>query len=192
MSEDGVTRRMAEYTPAPPVPPDWLLNVILVRRATGDPVVNDFVLVTALPSAGIHGTAYILYDTAYNGAYNYWDGANWKQFSLKFADAYIQVLLEKSDRLNVSLTLIDNLIARIDPADYITSGNAGGQSVSFPGLADILAYYSGLKAALVDEARALTGKTGGGHFKMRPRLVGGQGNGNKRPNAPWYGTGYWN
>jgi hypothetical protein len=174
MAEDGTTIRLAEGgSDTPPVPPDWLKDVIMIRRSIGDPIVNDFILTVELPDSGVKGTAYVLYDTAYNGQYNYWDGTQWKQFDLKFSDAYIQMLLEKDTRLNTSIILINNLIARIDPTDYITSGNAGGQSVSFPSLADMLAFYEALKKALLDEAAAEAGLNSSVFLKSKPVGVGG-------------------
>jgi hypothetical protein len=62
---------------------------------------------------------------------------------------------------------------RRSPDDYITSGNAGGQSVSFPSLSDMLAFYRGLKADLLAEAAVLEGNDTGRFMKFDRPAVGG-------------------
>jgi hypothetical protein len=57
--------------------------------------------------------------------------------------------MDISANIYVSASLAVNaLIARINPLDYITSGNAGGQTVSFPSLADVLAFFNAKKEAV--------------------------------------------
>jgi hypothetical protein len=147
--------------------------VIRVRRLIGDPIAADFLLAQSLPEAGAPDTAYAMYGDSYDGRYWRFEGGAWKQCVLKFADAYIRQRAEEAGRLYAAVGLIDDLIARLDPADYITGGNAGGQSVSFPSLESALAFYSGLKAALIARAAREKGTGTGGFFRSRKRPVGG-------------------
>jgi hypothetical protein len=165
--ESGV-ERVLETVPAPPPPPAWLQQVIRARRSIGDPVTRDFIYVTELPDEGPEKTAF----TTGNGSYRYYAGS-WKQYDVKFSDGYIRELVEGRGRYRAAVTLINNLIARIDPADYITSGNAGGQSVSFPSLADMLAYYNGLRDALMREEAAANRADSGLMLRTKRRPVGG-------------------
>lgn len=154
--------------PGVPVPiPDWQLEIIRVRRSIGDPAAADFLLLPALPDTGAPNTAYTLYGDYYDGKYFYYAQGAWKQYALKFADAYIRRRVEESGRLNAAAGLITDLIARLDPADYITGGTAGGQSVSFPSIESALAFYNGLK-----DARE-RGIGTGGFFRSKHRPVGG-------------------
>jgi hypothetical protein len=167
LAENGI-ERVLERIPAPPPPPEWLQQIIRVRRSIGDPITLDFIYVTELPENGPKKTAF----TTGNGDYWYYDG-KWKQYDLKFGDGYIRELTEERGRHQAALTLITNLIARIDPADYITSGNVGGQSTSFPSLADMLAYYNGLRDALMQEEAAANGTNSGLMLRTKRRPVGG-------------------
>jgi hypothetical protein len=145
-----------------------LQQILLVRRSIGDPVTLDFICVAVLPEDGPGKTAF----TTGDGVYWYYDGS-WKQYGLKFSDPYIRELVEEQGRLRAAMTLINNLIARIDPSDYITSGNAGGQSVSFPSLSDMLAYYNGLRDALMKEEAASNRMDSGLMLRTKRRPVGG-------------------
>jgi hypothetical protein len=161
--------RVSEYIPDPPsLPPPWLRQAVLVRRSIGDPVTRDFIYAAELPDEGPVQTAF----TNGNGIYWYYDG-KWKQYNIKFSDAYIRELVDERGRRRAAIALIDNLIARIDPADYITSGNAGGQSVSFPSLGDMLAFYNGLRDALVKEEAAANRTDSGLMLRTKRRPVGG-------------------
>ena len=140
-----------------------------VRRSIGDPVTSDFVLVDKLPETALQNTAY----TTGNGEYKYFDGAEWRVYTLKFSDDYIHLLAEKNGRIGASLKLINNLIAQIDPTNYLTSGNAGGQSVSFLSLQEVLNYYSFLRDQLLEEQAAEAGTNSGLMLKTKRRPVGG-------------------
>jgi hypothetical protein len=168
LTDDGY-ERVTEYAPEPSPPPDWLQQVIHVRRNVGDPITLDFLYIDSLPDSGMEKTAY----TTGNGSYWYYAGT-WKKYGLQFSDAYIRQLVEARDKWSASLILIDNLIAQINPADYITSGSAGGQSVSFPSLADMLAYYKARKEAIQNMQRVTVNTNGGGSYRCRPRAVGGE------------------
>jgi hypothetical protein len=135
-----------------------------------DPQAKDIMYVERLPSYAPDGVAFTLGD----GAYQVKKNESWTALSTKFTDAGIRGMVNESGSvLGAACLLIDRLIARIQPDDYITSGNAGGQSVSFPSLADMLAFYRGLKEALREEAARISGLGSGGFFRTKKRPVGG-------------------
>ena len=145
-------------------------QVIQVRRSIGDPVTSDFVIVEGdLPAEPLKNTAY----TKGNGVYWFHDGVDWREYTLKFGDAYIGALIDHHGLIKAAVRLIDNLIARIDPSDYITSGNAGGQSMSFPSLQDVLAYYNALRDRLLEEEAEAAGMNSGLMLKTKKKMVGG-------------------
>jgi len=149
--------------------PDELKEIFEVRRRIGDPVTADFVYTEELPETAPEKTAY----TTGNGEYKYFDGVEWRLYVLKFSDGYIKGLIEGLGHIKAAIRLIDNLIARIDPADYITSGNAGGQSVSFPSLGEVLDYYNALRKSLIEEEQAEAGLNSGRMLDTVRRPVGG-------------------
>jgi hypothetical protein len=149
--------------------PAWLKEIFETRRSIGDPVTADFIFAKKLPKTAPQNTAH----TTGNGAYRFCDGVEWREYSLKFSDAYIRLLVEKKGRLKAAVKLINGLIARIDPADYLTSGNAGGQSMSFPSLSEVLAYYNALRDALLEEEAAAAGMDSGRMLQTRKKYVGG-------------------
>jgi hypothetical protein len=149
--------------------PASLQEVFEVRRSIGDPVTSDFVFAVELPVGALQNTAY----TTGNGEYEFFDGLEWRKYTLKFGDAYIKVLVEKLGRIGASLKLINNLIAQINPASYLTSGNAGGQSMHFPSLQDVLNYYNFLREQLLEEEAAAEGMNSGLMLKTKRRPVGG-------------------
>jgi hypothetical protein len=148
---------------------DELREIIHVRRSIGDPVTSDFILVDELPAEAQQNTAY----TPGDGLYRYFDGVEWRFYTLKFSDNYIGQLIKQRGRHRAAVKLIDNLIARIDPADYITSGNAGGQSMSFASLGEVIAYYNALRDRLLEEEAEEAGTNSGLMLKTKPRPVGG-------------------
>ena len=149
--------------------PAWLQKIFNVRRSIGDPVTADFLFVDVLPAAAPQNIAH----TTGNGVYQYYNGIEWREYRLKFSEAYIRLLVEDHGRIKASIQLIDNLIARIDPADYITSGNAGGQSITFPSLSDVLLFYNTLRDRLLEEEAAEAGMNSGLMIKTKWRPVGG-------------------
>jgi hypothetical protein len=149
--------------------PDLLKEIFEVRRSIGDPVTADFVFTEELPETALENTAH----TTGSGEYKFFDGVEWRPYALKFSDGYIQGLIEGLGRVKAAIKLIDNLIARIDPADYITSGNAGGQSVSFPSLGEVMAYYNALRDRLIEEEKAAAGMNSGLMVQTKKRPVGG-------------------
>jgi len=148
---------------------DTLKEIFEVRRSIGDPVTADFVFVDELPETALPNTAY----TTGNGEYKYFDEVDWRQYKLKFSDGYIRGLVEGLGRLKASIKLVDNLIAKIDPTDYLVAGNAGGQSVSFPSLSEVLAYYNALRDRLIEEEKAASGMNSGLMLRTKRRFVGG-------------------
>jgi len=149
-------------------PPAWLDEVFQIRRSIGDPVTGDFVYVEELPDTAPQNIAH----TTGNGEYQFYDGVEWRKYNLKFGDAYIRLLAEKHGRLGASIKLIDNLIAQIDPTD-LTSGNTGGQSMSFPSLQEVLNYYATLRNILFEEEAAEAGMNSGLMLETKRRPVGG-------------------
>jgi len=168
-----------------------LLPIIDIRHSIGDPITTDFIFLkepeetteikteeddeeviekpNLFPESPLQNVAY----TTGNGEYKYWDGIEWRNYLLKFSDNYIKMLSSHMGRFNASIRLINNLIAQIDPTDYITSGNAGGQSVSFLSLSEILQYYQTLKETLLEEQAAEEGTNSGLMLKTKRRAVGG-------------------
>ena len=146
-----------------------LQQIIEVRRRIGDPVTADFVIVAALPETALPKTAH----TTGDGQYRHYDGVEWRRYTLKFSDAYIGLLVGEQGVLNTAIRLVDDMIARLDPADYLTAGNAGGQSLSFPTLAEAAEFYRALRARLQEEAAAEAGMNSGLMLKTRRRPVGG-------------------
>jgi hypothetical protein len=168
ITEQGI-ERVLEDVSGPIVPPDWLQDVIRVRRSIGDPVTADFIFVDTLPAAMQPNTAV----TTGDGQYWFYRSGQWKPYALKFSDNYVRQLAEERGRLRAAVRLIDNLIARIDPTDYITSGNAGGQSVSFLTLAEVLDFYNRLRDRLLEEEAENAGMNSGLMLKTKRRPVGG-------------------
>ena len=149
--------------------PAWLDEIIQIRRSIGDPVTGGFVYVDELPESAIQNTAW----TTGNGEYWFYDNVEWRKYSLKCGDAHIRLLAGKHGRLGAAIKLIDSLIARIDPADYLTGGNAGGQSMSFPSLQEVLSYYTALRGILLEEQAAEKGMNSGLMLETKKRPVGG-------------------
>jgi len=143
-------------------------DVFQVRRSIGNPVAGDFTLVAELPETGLLNTAY----TTGNGEYWFYD-QEWQKYPLKFGDAFIKLLVKQHGRIKASIKLIDNLIAQLDPLDYINSGNAGGQSMSFPSLNEVLEYYNALRNHLLEEEAAEAGMNSGLMLQTKRRAVGG-------------------
>ncbi|GBR73159.1 hypothetical protein NO1_0589 [Candidatus Termititenax aidoneus] len=151
-------------------PPDWLVKVIQARWYLGDPPANQFIYSTAYPDEANEGNIYT------NGDGNYYrkTADQWVLQPVQFGDGYIRVFTDSGiPSLNVAINNIDQLIARINPADYITSGNAGGQSVSFPSLKDVSDFFAAKKKALQDMAAQQQGLSGVTFLHARRPAVGG-------------------
>jgi hypothetical protein len=170
VTEKGLYRIVYTKDNPPPPVPDWLIPVLRLREMIYDPLAKDIVYVEQLPSYPPPGVAFTLGD----GEYRVRPGDTWTILDTKFTDAGLEdVLTMTGDPVRAACLLIDRLVARIQPDDYITSGNAGGQSVSFPSLADMLAFYRGLKANLLAEAAALAGTDTGRMITVARPAVGG-------------------
>jgi hypothetical protein len=170
ITQEGMYRIVYTQDNPPPPVPGWLVPVLRVRELIYDPQAKDIVYVEQLPSYPPAGVAFTLGD----GAYRVRPGSTWTALDTKFTDAGIEdVLAMAGNPVRAASLLIDRLIARIQPEDYITSGTAGGQSVGFPSLADMLAFYRGLKADLLAEAAALEGMDSGRLFSVERPAVGG-------------------
>jgi hypothetical protein len=169
--------RMVDHIegPLPPPPiPDWFKCVIRIRRMIGDPVTRDYLFCASLPETGLCKTAYVLVGDAYNGQYNYYECGEWHTYCTKFSDDWIKTLCgEYKSRVKAALRLINELIAKIDPSDYILSSNAGGQSVSFPDLTSVFDYYERLKKALMEQDAMDGGMNSGLMIRARRSGVGG-------------------
>jgi hypothetical protein len=168
LTERGIERVLEDIS-GPVVPPDWLQDVIRVRRRIGDPVTSDFIFVNTLPAAAQPRTAV----TTGDGNYWFYNRIEWKPYALKFSDVYIRELIKERGQRPAAIRLIDNLIARIDPTDYITSGNAGGQSVSFPTIAEVMDFYHRRRDLLLKEEAEDAGMNSGLMLKTIRRPVGG-------------------
>lgn len=170
ITREGMYRIVYTKDNPPPPVPGWLVPVLRLREMIYDPQAKDIVYVEQLPSYPLPGIAFTLGD----GLYRVRPGDAWITLDTKFTDAGIEdALAMAGEPVRAACLLIDRLVARIQPEDYITSGNAGGQSVSFPSLADMLAFYRGLKADLLAEAAALKGLDTGRFFTVERPAVGG-------------------
>ena len=144
-------------------------EIIHVRRSIGDPVTCGFIFAEELPEDPLPGTAY----TAGDGAYRFHDGLEWKRYSLKFSDSHIGQLVKSKGKLKAAVRLVDSLMARLDPEDYINSGTAGAQAASFPSLAEAMAYYEKLRDRLLEQEAEEEGMNSGLMLEMERRPVGG-------------------
>lgn len=170
ITQSGMCRIIYARDDPPPPVPDWLVPVLRVRSMIYDPQAKDIVYVERLPYYPLPGVAFTLGD----GAYRVRPGAEWIALDTKFTDPGIEdVIALAGEPVRAACMLIDRLIARIQPDDYITSGNAGGQSVSFPSLESMIAFYRGLKADLLAEAAALAGTDTGRFITVERPAVGG-------------------
>jgi hypothetical protein len=136
-----------------------------------DPIAKDIIFAEALPYFNTpEGIAFTLGD----GNYQVKQNGDWVNLPTKFTDAAIEDMAALGGSpLGGACLLIDRLIARIQPDDYITSGTAGGQMVSFPSLESMLAFYRGLKADLRAEDEAASGFSTGRMFEFERPAVGG-------------------
>jgi hypothetical protein len=167
---DGLMRVIWDEPSGPPPVPPWLIPVLRIRGMIADPLANDLLYVLSLPPAPPAGTAFTIGD----GGYRVYRDGVWVPLALRFTDGVIEDVFNQGGTvLSAAALLIDRLIARIDPQDYITSGTAGGQSLGFPSLADMLAFYRGLKKDLLDEAARLNGTDTGRFFVIPKPPVGG-------------------
>jgi hypothetical protein len=170
ITRDGMYRVVYTADKPPPPVPDWLVSVLRIRAMIYDPRAKDIVYVDRLPASSIPGVAFTLGD----GMYQARPVDTWITLDTKFTDSGIEdAMALTGNPFRAACLLIDRLIARIQPDDYITGGNAGGQSVSFPSLADMLAFYRGLKESLLKEASWASGMGSGGFFRTKKRPVGG-------------------
>jgi hypothetical protein len=128
--------------PLPP-PPEWLAEVLKVRFIIGDPICTSLIYADVLPESALEGQVY----TSGDGVYYKRENGAWVTCRLTLDDRAIDAFRGGSTWQQASRA-IDLLLIRINPLDYITSGNAGGQSVSFPSLADVLAFFNARKAAI--------------------------------------------
>jgi hypothetical protein len=168
----GLMRIVYLTDEAPPPVPDWLIPILRVRGMIYDPMAKDIIFVEALPYFNTpEGVAFTLGDGNYQVKNS--DG-DWVNLPTKFTDAAIEDMVSLGgSALGGACLLIDRLIARIQPDDYITSGTAGGQSVGFPSLESMLAFYRGLKADLKAEDEAAAGFSTGRLFTVERPAVGG-------------------
>jgi hypothetical protein len=168
ITQEGLIR--ATYSPSAPVPA-WLIPILQARGMIYDPASKDIMYVEAMPNMPPAGVAF----TTGNGNYMIKEGGEWITLPTKFTDAGIEDVftLAGGSPVEAACLLIDRLIARIQPDDYLTSGNAGGQSMSFPSLADMLAFYRGIKKDLQDEAARINNTDAGRFFQFRRPAVGG-------------------
>jgi hypothetical protein len=166
----GGMYRIVYTQEAPPPVPDWLIPILRVREMIYDPQAKDIVYTERLPSDPPAGIAFTLGD----GSYRARPGEEWIILDTKFTDAGIEdAVAMMGGPIRAACMLINRLISRIQPDDYITGGNAGGQSVSFPSLESMTAFYRALKEDLLAEARVLEGTDTGRFIAAERPAVGG-------------------
>jgi hypothetical protein len=119
-------------------------RILQIRQLIGDPIASSINYADPLPSDALNGAVY----TTGNGVYQTWRYGAWKPAKIQIDDIEIE-RMDASANIYVSASMAVNaLIARINPLDYITSGNAGAQSVGFPSLADVLTFFNAKKTAI--------------------------------------------
>jgi hypothetical protein len=141
-------------------------RILQIRQLIGDPIASSIHYADPLPGDALEGSVY----TTGNGVYQFWRSGAWKPVKIQMDDVEIE-RMDTSANVYVSASMAVNaLIARINPLDYITSGNAGGQTVSFPSLADVLAFFNAKKEA-IGEMASQSGNTQ--QARRHPVPVGG-------------------
>jgi hypothetical protein len=163
LSDENGNRLVFEAGDAPP--PEWLAEVLRVRFVIGDPAGSPLIFAAALPAAPIEG----MVCTAGNGVYRRWRDGAWETCPITLDDQAINGFRGGTvwERAKQAIAL---LLIRINPLDYITSGNAGGQSVSFPSLESVAAFFKTRQEA-IDAQIIASG--GANRVCVRPYPVGG-------------------
>lgn len=168
VTNDGYFRIIEGDNP-PPVPA-CLVNVLRLRKMIHDPKVNDIFYVASLPDSAPPCISF----TTGDGVYFTMVNGEWKKLPLKFTDSYIVEELKLTRSVwTAAIALIDRLIARIDPDDYIVSGNAGGQSISFPSLGDMIEFYRALRERFVESESEEMRMNSGLYLSVKRNGVGG-------------------
>jgi hypothetical protein len=136
-TEAGVRLVFQNGDPEPPS--SWLADVLRVRLIVGDPVCGTLIYVPALPGSALEGVCC----TTGNGQYYLMRDGEWEALTVQFGDEVIGEYRRRAKSIwQAAHTVIKALLIRINPLDYITGGNAGAQSVSFPSLADVTAFFN--------------------------------------------------
>lgn len=136
-TENGVRLAFEEGSPAPP--PLWLADVIRVRLIAGDPICGAIIYAPSLPDTAPSGTC----ATNGDGLYFIMRDGEWQEITLQFQDGILRERVEKTGNvLKTAYEIIKLLLIRINPLDYVTSANAGAQSVSFPSVADVISFFN--------------------------------------------------
>ncbi|MDR2095725.1 MAG: hypothetical protein LBP76_09450 [Treponema sp.] len=136
------------------IPPDWLKNIISVRRFISDPSVNDFILTDEdLPEQGKANAAYVQYGFLYSGNYYGWKNETWAELPLSYSDDYIRETLEGKTVVQAARYLIQLSLLRVEDVYRVISESDGGQSMSFPTLGDLAAFFKEKLLLLADMTR---------------------------------------
>jgi hypothetical protein len=127
-------------------------RILQIRQLIGDPIASSINYADPLPSDALNGAVY----TTGNGVYQAWRYGAWKAVKLQIDDVKIEEVDTSANIYVSALAAVDALIARINPLDYITSGNAGAQSVSFPTIESVYASFN-LKKAQIEKMAIQSG-----------------------------------
>jgi hypothetical protein len=119
-------------------------RILQIRSLIGDPVATSINYADPLPPSALEGAVYTIGD----GVYQIYRAGAWKPVKVRMDDSEIEGLDSGGSVYAAALDAINILLLKINPLDYITSGNAGGQSVGFPSIADVLAFFNAKKAAI--------------------------------------------
>jgi hypothetical protein len=172
VDETGERRRIAEQGKTPPVPPDWLVNVLFVRRMIPDPYVTDFLLVEELPATGITGCGYVLFGDSYDGMVWLWQNGVWAKAKLQIGTAYLNDLIHESGKYNAAIAGIDAVIATIDPLTWAGSYNVGAENTSLANLAELTAWFNARKSAIMAQMQTIEHRTPSMRWRGDPVKVG--------------------
>ena len=141
-------------------------RILQIRRLIGDPAAPSVSYETPLPASAPERAVY----TTGNGVYQVYRAGAWKPVKVQIDDSEIEGLDSGCSVYQAALNAVNVLIIRIDPANYITSGTAGGQSMSFSSLSEVTAFFNAKKAAIAALAARAGDVQSAGH---RPVPVGG-------------------
>jgi hypothetical protein len=150
-------------------------SILAIRANIYDPNAKKIIVVESLPR--IHEASDApdadLAFTMLDGDYWRFIDDEWAKIPTQFDDDTLAGFLGSGDIIRASIIAIDRLLVRIDPTEYLHSGNAGGQSLAFASLAEIVQFYKDLKQTLKDREALENGLTTGKYFKTPKYAVGG-------------------
>ena len=128
-----------------------------VRMQLRDPIgVNDLIYADSVPEQPDTQAGYYFSSLGKYQRFNERKNA-WESLITKLSDSYIAETLQDKGQVWGPIALIDFIIMGLQAG--ATSFTAGAESVSGPGLRDLIEFYRGQKKILIDQAGLNTGRT---------------------------------